>query len=1132
MYLETPEKTRIAIICGLLGIWAALYIVQRVRAVSAAMRIEKQLKAQSGAQLAGADADKKAEIEALRKKFDESLDALKKSKGGKMALFTLPWYVIIGPPGSGKTTALQESGLNFPASQGNAKVKGIGGTRNCDWWFTDEGILLDTAGRYTTVAEDQKEWFAFLDMIKQGRKQKPINGAIVAIGMDELLRAGAADLDRIAKDVRNRLDELSARLQAVFPVYVMFTKVDLLQGFVEFFEDFTKDERNQVWGMTFAYNVPDRQYADIFDEEARKLVAALAPRRTQLLASERPASKKQNVYLFPRQFELALPRMKEFIESLFHATAFQESAILRGIYFSSGTQKGTPIDQLMARMGAALGVEANAGADERIEKKSYFINHLFTRLIFPDKALARSSSAVLRKRRAVRTGLQFASVLALALASYSLISSFLENRQMVARAEAAAAQLAQADQTPADELAQLQALETMRRELAPLHGADNPLNLTMGMHQGNRVFHAGLKPYMRRLMPLYVEPTNRRVHAELRDRLANVRRIRSSEEYQQLLDLWRVYRMLGGELDPVPSLVSSVLKKNQRWTGRVGGSNAGQIEELAGEQLEFFADILPLARKDPAAYPWHVPIDGDLSKAIGAELQNAFWEQVAYDSILQRASEKLEPVTLASLLAGDENRDLLEIRQGEGEDPQKLLNGFTQEAWDTQIKPLIDERAKDLAAMFKELGMTRDADALVKALHERHRVRHGQAWRAFLTAVHPRARGFRSMTDARDSLRRLCGDVSPYRALFRRAWDKRALNMGPGDRLGEVTEQEQKALEDSLKALDEMRKAVDDFVTATSVGNRVRGHLQDPKKLESLRDAINAAYRKIGDLFPKDAAAGADVMNRVVDALFNSLREEAVRELESVWKGNVADPWATEVRGKYPFVDAGSPVDYASERNDVKLDSLARLMNPKTGAIWTSDTLFRAVQALKFNDRPMFVFKADYEDTIREARLIRDALFDTAQDEKIRVRFGLTLVQRGLLRSSTFQLGLNPQGQPNILRWNDNRDQTRDFVWEQLDSARAKPGARVTASWGESTPRTDEFDMLDQGWGLLKLLHRGSISGPLTNTEGKRFLCAWRFVAPDGIPYTLEAFINAAKTENPFAPGMFSRIRIAPGVTQ
>ncbi len=1138
MYLETPEKTRIAIICVLLALWGAMFIAQKVRAVNSALRIEKQLKAQSGAQLAGADADKKAEIEALRKKFDESLDALKKSKGGKSALFTLPWYVIIGPPGSGKTTALMESGLNFPASQGNAKVRGIGGTRNCDWWFTEDGILLDTAGRYTTMAEDQKEWFAFLDMIKSGRNHKPINGAIVAIGMDELLRGTQSDLDQIAKDVRNRLDELSARLQAVFPVYVMFTKCDLLPGFVEFFEDFTKEERNQVWGMTFPYSVPDRQYAEIFEEESRRLLDTIAPRGIQLLASERPAAKKQSIYLFPQQVDLARPRMKDFIASLFHATAFQESAILRGIYLSSGTQKGAPIDQLMARMGAALGVEAPAGGDERLEKKSYFIHQLFTDLIFPDKSLARSSSKVLKKRRAWRAGLQFASVLALALACYSLISSFVGNREIVSAAESAAQEVQDVVAKKGTELEQLRALDKLKHELAPLKAnqdGSTPVSMTFGMYQGDKLLQNGVKPYIRALRPMYIEPTGNRVKAELKDRLDKVKGARSSEEYQELLDLWRVYRMLGGdemlgEQDDARrashiALVASVLKKNQRWTGRVSGPNAGEIEELAGEQLEFCASLLPRAYADPAAYPLFIAADKDLVKAIGLELKNAYWESVAYDSIVQRASEKAEALNLKTLLAGVDGADLLEVRNAEGDEPQKYLNAFTQEAWDNQVKPLIDERARDLAAMYKELNLDRNTDDLVRGLIGRHKTRQTQEWKRFLSSIHPAGKRIKDLSDAREVMRKLAGDSSPYRTLFKNAWSKRTLQFGPGDRQGDPSDAETKALEESLKALNEMTKALDDFVTNNYVGSRFRGHLASPKRLETLRDAINACARKIRDQFPKEADAGADVMLRVVDAVIVTIKVECLRELEALWYTDVTTNWDSAIASKYPFVE--------QSKENVTLVEFAKAFNPKSGAIWRCNELFRAIQALRFNDKPLFIFRADYEDTIRDAALIRDAMFDTPTDEKIKVRFGLTLVQRGLLRSSSFQLGLDPKnGQPNILRWNDNRDQTKDFVWEQLDTARFKPGARVTASWGEQTPRTDEVEMLDDDWGLLRLLSKGGLSGPLANSDGKQYFCRWEFAAPDGMPFRLEAFVNATKAANPFTPGLFTKLKLAKGFSQ
>src|SRR5690606_34480119 len=95
--------------------------------------------------------DRRAEIVALQAQMKEAIATLKRSKlgarGGSSALYALPWYVIVGPPAAGKTTALEKSGLAFASGKaGGAKVRGTAGTRNCDWWFSRDAILLDTAG--------------------------------------------------------------------------------------------------------------------------------------------------------------------------------------------------------------------------------------------------------------------------------------------------------------------------------------------------------------------------------------------------------------------------------------------------------------------------------------------------------------------------------------------------------------------------------------------------------------------------------------------------------------------------------------------------------------------------------------------------------------------------------------------------------------------------------------------------------------------------------------------------------------------------------------------------------------------------------------------------------------------------
>ena len=201
------------------------------------------------------------EVALLRERLEEALKALrgtaKASPFAPSYLYELPWYILIGPPGSGKTTALRNSGLNFPLSDrfGRDPVRGVGGTRNCDWWLTEEAVLLDTAGRYVTQdsdrAVDEKAWLGFLDLLKNFRPRQPINGAIVAIGLPDVAAMGPADREAHARAIRSRLKELRERFGLRFPVYVVFSKLDLVAGFVEYFNDLDRVAREQVWGLTF-----------------------------------------------------------------------------------------------------------------------------------------------------------------------------------------------------------------------------------------------------------------------------------------------------------------------------------------------------------------------------------------------------------------------------------------------------------------------------------------------------------------------------------------------------------------------------------------------------------------------------------------------------------------------------------------------------------------------------------------------------------------------------------------------------------------------------------------------------------------------------------------------------------------
>ena len=301
------------------------------------------------------------EVAAVGEKLSEALAVLKKARGTRGYLYEQPWYVIIGPPGAGKTTALINSGLSFPLAaelgQGGkpGAIAGVGGTRLCDWWFTDDAVLIDTAGRYTTQDSDSEVdkagWQGFLALLKRSRPRQPLNGVLVAISVADIM-VGRTGMLAHAAAIRARIKELNSSLGVQLPVYVLFTKSDLIAGFTEFFADLDREKREQVWGTTFPLRRGEAGVGPVagFREQHAALLDRVESRVLDRLQAERSPERRQLIAGFPAQVASLADPMDEFLLAAFGGSRLDPAPLVRGVYLTSGTQNGTPIDRLTGAM--------------------------------------------------------------------------------------------------------------------------------------------------------------------------------------------------------------------------------------------------------------------------------------------------------------------------------------------------------------------------------------------------------------------------------------------------------------------------------------------------------------------------------------------------------------------------------------------------------------------------------------------------------------------------------------------------------------------------------------------------------------------------------------------------------------
>jgi type VI secretion system protein ImpL len=495
------------------------------------------------------DAAVAAEETALREGLTSALAKLRAAAGGKGShLYELPWYAIIGPPGSGKTTALLNSGLEFPLAEG--RVAGVGGTRFCDWWLSERAVLLDTAGRYTTqdsdAAADKAGWERFLDLVRKNRPRQPLNGVLVAFGVDMLARLDAGQREAHARTVRRRIRELETRLGQRLPVYFLVTKADLLPGFVEFFDDLDKDQRQQAWGVAFPVTTAPEGVAGGFVAEFAALAERLTQRLIERLQAERGPQQRAAIAGFPAQFASLQAPLAAFVQTAFGGSKLDPAPFLRAVYFTSGTQDGTPLDRLAGVLARAFAVDPAQPARAMGQRgRAYFIGVPLRDVIFNEARLAANDRGTEARRRWLRVAAWAVALLAIAgggafgwMAREDEAVRAARLAAAIGHAEAAAAGQ-RLDRVSGPDLAAVLAYLETTRALAAAASGEGP---GLGLGQEARLAAAAGSAYRRALDRVLLPRLLARLETQIREGL---------QRPDFLYEAVRVYLMLGkqGPLD-------------------------------------------------------------------------------------------------------------------------------------------------------------------------------------------------------------------------------------------------------------------------------------------------------------------------------------------------------------------------------------------------------------------------------------------------------------------------------------------------------------------------------------------------------------------------------------------------------
>ncbi|TCW76853.1 type VI secretion system membrane subunit TssM [Burkholderia sp. SRS-46] len=833
--LQLPLLWAALAFAAILAVWLAVALWRRWRVKRANRQLGEMLEEQAEtgkiaapAAAAAAQDSKTADLDVLRTRLSDAVKTIKTSKIGQVsggsALYELPWYIVIGNPAAGKSSAVINSGLQFPfADKNSAVIHGIGGTRNCDWFFTTEGILLDTAGRYSVHEEDRSEWLGFLGLLKRYRPKAPINGIIVTASIAELTGNRPEFAINLAKNLRQRVQELTEKLEVFAPVYVMFTKADLITGFTEFFSSSDKHEYDRVWGATLPYE-PDekRDVVALFDERFEELYEGLKEISVAQLSLSRGNQLSPGQLSFPLEFSTIKPSLRAFLATLFENNPFQYKPIFRGFYFTSALQEGETNSAAAQRIAHRFGLDGSAlpKPHSAFSKNGFFLRDLFSKVIFADRQTVRQFASPTKTRLRYATFFGFVAALALALGGWTW--STIGNQQLVANVQADLDNVTRLQQGRNDLQSRLQAMDILEDRIEQLEQfrRDKPLSVSLGLYQGDRLEQHLLTEYYNGVRQILLNPVSQNLASFLKDVNAHP---------DQLVPMTRPPESGAAQAGPLP------VSTNPAGAAQQAGAPAQQ--QAAAPQGGLYSDASPtnvqdaynalktylmLSDKrhveqahltDQVARFWRGWLETNRGNMPRDEMIRSAERMISF--YLARVNDNDWPMIEANLSLVDQTRDSLRrvvrgmparqrvyeeikaraatrfapmtVARIVGDGSQGLVAGsyaipgtFTRDAWFQYVQPAIrDAATKELqakdwvlnTATQDDLTLEGSPEQIQKTLVGMYKTDYAQHWQKFMQGI--AVQGFSSFGQAVDGMNRL-GDPqdSPIRKILETAYDQ------------------------------------------------------------------------------------------------------------------------------------------------------------------------------------------------------------------------------------------------------------------------------------------------------------------------------------------------------------------------
>ena len=437
---------------------------------------------------------------------------------------------------------------------------------------------------------------------------------------------------------------------------------------------------------------------------------------------------RERIHQFPQRFDALRKSLAEFIQPLFMENVFQDTPVMRGLYFTSGTQDVRLAERSVT--GAAAEVFGNHRATaESTEGRSFFLWDVFNKVMFQDQKLAvRSSMEELRLRKQ-RYTLTLACLATAALFLLLPAFSYVENLEMVRDLRDTIVSVKLQETDDIGRVLELSPLQKRLKELHQHQVEGPPFWMRMGMYQGDKLFLLAQEFYNSQLKGLLVG----RQHARIKQALQNFSSLQdrpdwapSTDAYGRSFNDLKMYLLITQPgISREPGLDAAhqswlVWQIVQHWRDIRGKDRDANVEEAIVQHASMY---IAMMANDPKQLGFLR--DENLVRGARRALNRIPLAELELERLIADAEKEYPAMTLGDMVGA-----VPEMRA-----KSKIRAAFTKRAWEEMMKRRLDEAFEERQAWVLNRDSREDEFKLKAELQTLYYREYAEEWGEFLSSI-------------------------------------------------------------------------------------------------------------------------------------------------------------------------------------------------------------------------------------------------------------------------------------------------------------------------------------------------------------------------------------------------------------